>query len=198
MFVHHRLRQRHQGGAEHALQDAEQHDLAQRLRHAAEDRGNGEADDGGDEQPRAAEPRGEEAGRRRHDRRRDDVAGQHPVDLFLAGRHRALHVGQRDIGDGAVERLHQRGHDGADRHQHPNACRPARLAPRWRSAPRPATSAAIAPTRRWTAHVRLFPAGPRGCGRSVPARGWRSRCRRRTGRQACRAAPRVRRPRPAR
>jgi MarR family transcriptional regulator for hemolysin len=32
---------------------------------------------------------------------------------------RALHVGQRDVGDGAVERLHQRRQHGTDRYQHP-------------------------------------------------------------------------------
>ncbi len=112
-LVHHRLRQRHQRGAEHALHRAENHHLSQRLRHAAEDRGEGEAGDRGDEQARAAEPRGEEAGRRRHDRGGDDIAGQDPVDLFFTGGHRALHIGQRHVGDGAVQRLHQSCHHGA-------------------------------------------------------------------------------------
>ena len=56
-FVHHRLRQRHQRGAEHALQDPEHHDLAERLRQAAQGRGDGKADDGSHEQPRAAKAR---------------------------------------------------------------------------------------------------------------------------------------------
>ena len=56
---------------------------------------------------------GEEARRRRHDRRRDDVGGQHPVDLVRARRDAALHVGQRDVGDRRVERLHDHGEDDA-------------------------------------------------------------------------------------
>ena len=95
--------------------NAEDHDLGQGLREAAKDGCHGEADDSGHEQPGAAKPGGEETGRGRHDGGRHDVACQDPVDLFLARGHRALHVGQRDIGDGAVQRLHQSGHDGANR-----------------------------------------------------------------------------------
>ena len=40
---HHRLRQRHQRGAEHALEDAEQHDLLDALGDAAQHGGDGEA-----------------------------------------------------------------------------------------------------------------------------------------------------------
>ena len=110
----HGLRQRDERRAEHALQDAEQHDLHQRLRHAAQHGGDGEAGDGDEEQALAPEPAGEEAGRRRHDRGGDDVGGQHPVDLVLAGRDAALDVGQRDVGDRRVERLHDGGEDHAD------------------------------------------------------------------------------------
>ena len=115
------LRQRHERRAEHALQDPEQHDLDQRLRHAAQHRGDGEAGDGDQEQALEPEPAGEEAGRRRHDRGGDDVGGQHPVDLVLARRDAALHIGQRDVGDRGVERLHQRGEDHADRDRRPIA-----------------------------------------------------------------------------
>ncbi len=44
---------------------------------------------------------------------------QHPVDLVLRRRQRALHVGQRDVGDGGVQRLHDRRRHGADRHHVP-------------------------------------------------------------------------------
>jgi hypothetical protein len=37
--------------------------------------------------------------------------GQHPINLILTGGHAALHIGEHDIGDGGVERLHQRGDD---------------------------------------------------------------------------------------
>ena len=68
-----------------------------------------------EEQPLDAEPPGEKAGRRRHDRGRDDIGGQHPVDLVLAGRDAALDVRQRDVGDGRVQRLHQGREDHAER-----------------------------------------------------------------------------------
>ena len=116
---HHRLRQRHQGRAEHALQQAEQHHLVDVLRHPAQHRGDREAARAEDEDALAAEAVGDPAHRRGHDRGGDDIGGQHPVDLVLRGRQRALHVGQRDVGDGGVQRLHDgRGH-GADRHHVP-------------------------------------------------------------------------------
>ena len=114
----HRLRQRHQRGAGHALQQAEQHHLLDVLRQRAQERGDGEAGDADDEQLLAAEAVGHPADRRGHDGGGDDVGGEHPVDLVERGRQRALHIGQRDVGDGGVERLHDgRGH-GADRDQH--------------------------------------------------------------------------------
>ena len=113
---HHRLRQRHQRRAEHALQQAKQHHLVDVLRQPAQHRGDGKAARAQDEDALAAEAVGDPAHRRGHDRRGDDVGGQHPVDLVLRRRKAALHVGQRDIGDGGVQRLHDgRGH-GADRH----------------------------------------------------------------------------------
>jgi hypothetical protein len=53
------------------------------------------------------------ARRRRHDRGRDDIGGQHPVDLVGARRNAALDIGQRDIGDRRVQRLHDDGQDDA-------------------------------------------------------------------------------------
>ena len=117
----HRLRQRHQRGAGHALQQAEQHDLLDVLRQRAQQRGDGEAGDADDEQLLAAEAVGQPADRRRHDGGGDDIGGQHPVDLVERGRQRALHVGQRDIGDGGVERLHDGRRHRAHRHQHAQA-----------------------------------------------------------------------------
>jgi DHA2 family multidrug resistance protein len=46
---HRRLRQRHQGRAEHALQQPEDHHLRQRLRRTAQHRGDGETDKAGEE-----------------------------------------------------------------------------------------------------------------------------------------------------
>ena len=106
-------RERHQRRAEEALQQPEGHDLEQRLRDAAQHRGDHEAGDRHQQHALAAEPVGEEARRRRHDRGGDDIGGQHPVDLVGARRHAALDIGQRDIGDRRVERLHDDGKDDA-------------------------------------------------------------------------------------
>ncbi len=116
---HHRLRQRHQRRAEHALQQAEQHHLADVLRQPAHHGSNGEAGRADDEDALAAEAVGDPSHRRGHDCGGDDVGGQHPVDLVLRGRQRALHVGQRDVGDRGVQRLHDRRRHGADRHHVP-------------------------------------------------------------------------------
>ncbi len=107
------LGQRDQGGARHPLDEPEGHDLAEALGRAAHGRRQGEAGHREQEHGLAAQPIGQPAGQRRHDRGGDDVEGQDPGDLVLRGRHRALDVGQGDVGDGGVQRLHQgRGHDG--------------------------------------------------------------------------------------
>ena len=108
------LRQRNKRCAERALQHPEQHELRQRLRHAAQHGSDGESRNGNEEKPPDTEPAGEKAGRRRHDRGGDDVGGQHPGDLVLAGRDAALHIRQRDVGDRGVERLHECRKDHAD------------------------------------------------------------------------------------
>ena len=74
-------------------------------------------DHAGDVQVLAAEAHRHPAHRRGHDRGGDDVGGQHPGDLIRAGGQRALHVGQRDIGDGGIQRLHQVAHHHAHRDQ---------------------------------------------------------------------------------
>ena len=112
---HHRLRQRHQRRAEHALQQAEQRPSAVSvcaMPHSIE--ATVKPTRQRTEQVLAAEARREPADRRRHDRGRDDVGGQHPGDLVERRRQAALHVRQRDVGDGAVQRLHQRRDHRAD------------------------------------------------------------------------------------
>ncbi len=69
----------------------------------------GEAGDRGQEHRLAADLQGEPARQRRHNRGGDDVAGQHPGDLVLAGAEFALHVRQGHVGDGRIQRVHQRG-----------------------------------------------------------------------------------------
>ena len=106
--VQHRgLRQRRQRGAEHALQQAEAHQLFQRLRRAAQHGGDGEARDADDEQSLAAEADGHPADRGGHDGGRDHVGREHPGDLVVGCRHAALHIGQRHVRDGGIQRLHE-------------------------------------------------------------------------------------------
>ena len=115
---HDGLRERYQRRAEHTLQQAVCHHLLDRQRHAAQHRSEGETGGADDEQLLAPETSRHPAERRSHDRGRDDVGGQHPVDLVLRRRQRALHVRQGDVGDGRVERLHDGRHHDADG-QHP-------------------------------------------------------------------------------
>ena len=112
----HRLRQRHQRRAAHALQQAEEHHLrrgSSATPHSAEATVKPATEI--EEHALDAEAAGEPAGQRRHDRRGDDVGGQHPGDLVLRRRQAALHVRQRDIGDRRVERLHDRRQHDRDR-----------------------------------------------------------------------------------
>ena len=81
----HRLRERDQRGAKHALQDPKQHDLNDGLRHAAQHRSDREAGDGDEENTLDPEPPGQVAGGGSHDRGGDDIGGQHPGYLVLAG-----------------------------------------------------------------------------------------------------------------
>ena len=110
-----RLRQRHQARAEHALQQAEQHDLRQGLRGAAQHRRERETDHRPHEQSLAADACGQEACQRHADGRGHDVGSEHPGDLVLSRSHRALHVRQRDVRDRRVQRLHDGGQHHGDR-----------------------------------------------------------------------------------
>jgi hypothetical protein len=106
---HHRLRQRHQRGGGHPLQQAEEHDLRKAGGDPAQHRGHGEGADRQQEHLLAADLLRHPARQRQRDRRGDDVGGQHPGDLVRRRRQAALHVRQGDVGDGGVERIHQRG-----------------------------------------------------------------------------------------
>ena len=96
-------------------------DLRQRLREPAEHGRDGETHDRKQEYSLAADLPREPAAQRRHDRGGDDVRGQHPCHLILGGGERALNARQRDVGDGVVERLHDRRQH--DRHRDQRAAR---------------------------------------------------------------------------
>ena len=78
---HRGLGERDEGGAEHALQEAEGDDLFQGFGGTAEHGGDGEACHAGDVEVPAAEALGHPAHRGCHDRGGDDVAGEDPGDL---------------------------------------------------------------------------------------------------------------------
>ena len=108
------LRGREQRRAAGALDDAPDHELDQRVRGAAEKRGDREQDDRGGEVAPAAEPLGEERGHRQDDDVREDVAGADPADLLLGGAEIPGHLRQRHVDDRGVEHLHDRGGDEAE------------------------------------------------------------------------------------
>ena len=101
-----RLREGHQCRAEGALQQAEDHRLVDRHGDGAEHRGDGESRHRDEIEPLAPEAGGEPSRRRCHDGGGDDIGGEDPGDLILGRREGALHMGQGDIGDGGVQRLH--------------------------------------------------------------------------------------------
>jgi hypothetical protein len=86
------LGQRHQGRAEHTLQQARGDDLRQRIGHSTQHGGSGEAGDGCQKYIFLPEAIDHPPGERGRDRRRHDVGGQYPGDLILGGRQRSLHV----------------------------------------------------------------------------------------------------------
>ena len=107
------LRQRHHRGAGRPLHQAEEHDLVERLRDAAQRRRHHEHRDRGDEVALAPEALGDPSGHRDHDAGGDQVARDDPRDLIDAGGEAALHMRQRDVDDRAVEDLEH----GAEHHR---------------------------------------------------------------------------------
>jgi hypothetical protein len=106
------LRQRDEASSSDPLQGAKRHQFAEAGGGAAQRRGDGEADDRGEEDVFDAEPAGEPAGQRHHDRGADDVRGQGPGDLVEGGRETSLNVRQGDVENRIVEPLHDvRQHD---------------------------------------------------------------------------------------
>ena len=107
------LRDRHHRGAGGPLQQAEEHDLVERLRDAAQRRRRHEHGDRRHEVALAPEALGDPSGHRDHDAGGDQVAGDDPCDLIDAGGEASLHMRERDIDDRAVEDLE----DGPEHHR---------------------------------------------------------------------------------
>ena len=112
-FEEHRLRQRLQGAAGRALNDAEEDERSERRREAAQKRRRGEADDRQHQQPLAAEHAREPAGHRQNDGVGDQIGRQDPGRFIDRRGHRRRDMRQRDVDDGGVEHLHE----GAEHHR---------------------------------------------------------------------------------
>ena len=114
-----RLRGRQERRAARALHHAPQHELAETVRRAAEERRDHEQDDRDRQVVLAPERRREERGHRQHDDVRQDVAGAHPRDLLDRRAEVARHLRQRDVDDRGVEHFHDRGGDQAEQDDPP-------------------------------------------------------------------------------
>ena len=99
------LPHRHDRRAEQTLADAGQDQRFQAVGDAAQERGDGKAENGIEHHVAPAEPVGQPAGHRRRDRGGDEVQRDHPGDLVLRCRERAPHLRQHQIGkrDGHAE-----------------------------------------------------------------------------------------------
>ncbi|MNV11510.1 hypothetical protein D3C71_1020780 [compost metagenome] len=109
----HRLGEGHQAGAEDPLQQPEQHYLIQALGRATQHGGDGKARHRPHKQSFSTNSCRDKAGQWHEDGGRHYVGGEHPGDLILGRPHGPLHVGQGDVGDGGVQRLH----DGGQHHR---------------------------------------------------------------------------------
>ena len=110
------LGDRLQRSAAQALQHAKEDQRAERRRHAAEQRTDGEDADARHVEALPAEQGREPAAQRQHDRVGDEIRRQHPGRFVDAGREVAGDVRQRDVRDAGVEHFHERRqqHDAGD------------------------------------------------------------------------------------
>ena len=106
------LREGLEGAAAGSLEDAGEQDDGQRGSGSAEEGGDGEDDDAGEQKALAAEAAGEPVGGGQDDGVGDQVAGEDPGGFGVGGGERAGDVGQGHRGDGGVQHLHEGGqHD---------------------------------------------------------------------------------------
>ena len=89
-----RLRERLQRAAARPLHDAGQQNDSQRRGRSAEERGDGENDDAGEQKALAAKAPGKPVGGGQNDRVGHQIAGQHPGGFGVRGRERPGDVGQ--------------------------------------------------------------------------------------------------------
>ncbi len=92
-----------------SLKDAGDDEKWKAGREAAKERADGEERNAGHVKALAAETVGEPAGDGKNDGAGDEIAGEDPGGLFLAGAERSGDVREGDVGDGGVEDLHEGG-----------------------------------------------------------------------------------------
>ena len=92
-----------------ALKDAEEDQQRERTGETATERKNGESDDTAHVEALAADAVGNPAADGQNNGVRDQVRGKNPRGLFVTGAERPGNVRQGNIGDGRIERFHERG-----------------------------------------------------------------------------------------
>ncbi len=112
-----RLRQGLQGASAGSLEHTGQEDDAEGRGRSAEEGGDGEDEDAGEQKALASEAAGKPVAGRQDDGIGDQVAGQHPGGFGVGGREAAGDVGEGHRGDGGVQNLHEGWEHDGNRHQ---------------------------------------------------------------------------------
>ena len=99
------------------LQHPEEDQRMEVGREPAQGAAEGEEDHAGHVEALAAHPAGDPGADRQHHGVGDQVRGQHPGRLVLARGEPAGDVGERHVGDGGVQHLHERGQGDRQAHQ---------------------------------------------------------------------------------
>ena len=98
-----------QAPAGRALKDAEEDQQSERVGETATERKDGESDDTAHVEALAADAVGDPAADGQNDGVGDQVGGENPGGLFVTGAERPGNVRKGDVGDGGIERFHERG-----------------------------------------------------------------------------------------
>ena len=110
-----------------SLKDAAEDQSAERRRNSAKERGEGEQEDAAHVEALATHAVGNPAADGEHHGVCDEVACEHPRSLVGTGREGTANVEHRDVGDGGVEGLHERGQGDCDGNEPGVRARPPRF-----------------------------------------------------------------------
>ena len=98
-----------EASAGRALKDAEDDEQSERVGEAAAERKDGERDDTTHVEALAADAVGDPAADGENDGVGDEIGGENPGGLVVTGAERPGNVRKGDVGDGGIERFHERG-----------------------------------------------------------------------------------------